>query len=89
MFDSPENHRKLVVSKIISHYKPTCNSENTADKKPDYVIRSRFDPPSENAPETKFSCPCCGSEMKLDRVLEKSSIFKCTECGLSDSKLNS
>ena len=89
MFESPANHRKLVVSKIISHYKPPCNLHNIPKDKPDYVVRSRFGHPSENVSESKFSCPCCGSEMKLDRILDKSSIFKCPECGLSDSKLNS
>ncbi|QUC65057.1 hypothetical protein NsoK4_01945 [Nitrosopumilus sp. K4] len=85
MFDSPPEHRKLVVSKIISHYKPLCNVQEIPEDKPDYIIKPQFD--SENNPP--FSCPCCGSEMKLEKTLEKSSIFKCPECGLSDSKLNS
>ena len=88
MFDTPAEHRKLVISKIISQYKPFCNMKDIPEEKPDYVIRSKSE--SQQTPEkSKISCPCCGSEMKLERVLEKSSLFKCIECGLSDTKLNS
>jgi DNA-directed RNA polymerase subunit RPC12/RpoP len=31
---------------------------------------------------------CCGSEMKAEQTLEKSTIYRCTNCGLSDTKLN-
>ena len=74
MFDSMPKQRKQVVSKIIARYKPACNMKYVPEEKPD--------------PE-KISCPCCGSDMKIERVLEKSSIVKCPECGLSDTKLNS
>ena len=35
----------------------------------------------------KMKCACCGSEMLPDKELEKTVIYKCKECGLSDSKL--
>ncbi len=55
-------------------------------KKPDYVVRKTEEPNTE--PE-KFSCPCCSSEMKPEQLLEKSTVYRCTGCGISDTKLNS
>lgn len=91
MFDSPDNHRKLVVSKIISQYKPLCNMHDMPDKTPDYVVRPKSEPDvTQNVSNSeKMLCPCCGSEMNLEKTLEKSSIFKCSQCGLSDTRLNS
>ena len=90
MFDAPTKHRKLVISKIISKYKPFCNMKNILEEEPDYVICSKSDSElSQDPNSSKMSCPCCGSEMKLEQVLEKSSRYKCTVCGLSDTKLNS
>jgi hypothetical protein len=34
-----------------------------------------------------MKCACCGSEMLPDKELEKTIIYKCKECGLSDSRL--
>jgi hypothetical protein len=34
-----------------------------------------------------LKCPCCGAEMTPDRDIGASTIFKCSECGLSDSVL--
>jgi DNA-directed RNA polymerase subunit RPC12/RpoP len=34
-----------------------------------------------------MKCACCGAEMLSDKELEKTVIYKCKECGLSDSKL--
>lgn len=33
----------------------------------------------------KLKCACCGGEMTADQELEKTIIYKCTECGLSNS----
>ena len=92
MFDSGSEQRKHTLSKIIARYHPICNAENLSEEKPNYVIRSKSDLEStkaDNSESHKNICPCCGSEMKVEKVLEKSSIFKCSECGLSDTKLNS
>ena len=75
-----------MLNKIVTNYKPACNSADTVKTKPDYVIRKSEKTNSE--PE-KFSCLCCGSEMKPEQILEKSTLFRCTGCGLSDTKLNS
>lgn len=91
MFDSEPDQRKHILSKIIARYQPICNMQNMPEEKPNYVIRSKSDSESTKLDGTseKIICPCCGSEMKIEKALEKSSILKCSECGLSDTKLNS
>ena len=86
LFDSPDDYRKGVIQRIMERYKPPCNSTEIPEKKPDYVVRKTEEPNTE--PE-KFSCPCCGSEMKPEQLLEKSTVYRCTGCGMSDTKLNS
>lgn len=89
MFDSLPEQRKLVISKIISKYQPSCNQE-IPEKKPDYTIRTRAQDKMTDESEIKIDlCPCCGSEMKTVKILEKSYVIKCPECGLSDTRLNS
>lgn len=85
MFESSTEQRKIVLNKIITRYKPSCNSDDISEVKPDYVVRT-YDNHIESK---KFSCPCCGSEMKPDQILEKSTVYRCHGCGLSDTKLNS
>ena len=86
MFESSTEKRKIVFNKIVSKYKPSCNSEDVSEIKPGYAVRTSDDSDIESE---KFSCPCCGSEMKPDQMLEKSTVYRCTSCGLSDTKLNS
>jgi hypothetical protein len=85
MFESGNDERKQILDKIITRYHPICNLEINYDVKPEYKIRSRLD--SQNT--TKTPCPCCGSDMKIDRVLENTTIIRCIECGLSDTRLDS
>jgi hypothetical protein len=85
MFESGNDERKKILDRIVNRYRPICNLEIKPDVKPDYKIR----PKSENQPTQKTPCPCCGSDMKVDKVLENTTIVRCTECGLSDTKLNS
>lgn len=82
LFDASKEHRENVLNKIKVGYKPPCNAGEIVEPKPDYVVRKS--PDSE-----KFSCPCCGSEMKAEQFLEKSTFYRCTSCGISDTKLNS
>jgi predicted RNA-binding Zn-ribbon protein involved in translation (DUF1610 family) len=35
----------------------------------------------------KMECAYCGAEMLQDRKLEKTIIYKCKQCGLSDTRL--
>ena len=86
MFESNNEHRQIVINKIISNYKPSCNSADTLKTKPDYIVRKTKDPILESE---KISCLCCGSEMKPEKVLGKSTLYRCISCGLSDTKLNS
>jgi len=84
LFESSDIHRKNVLNKIMTHYKPPCNLDELPQTKPDYVVRKSNNVTSES----KFMCPCCGSEMKSEQILEKSTVFRCVSCGLSDTKLN-
>jgi len=84
LFESSNIHRKNILQKIITHYKPLCNTDDLPQTKPDYIVRKS----EEKSSESKFICPCCGSEMNPEQVLEKSTIYRCTNCGLSDTKLN-
>ncbi len=66
------------------------------EKKSDNIIRSKLDSESTNnsidnveKSKEKISCPCCGCDMKVDKVLENTKVIKCTGCGLSDTRLNS
>lgn len=84
MFESSDESRKIVLNRIMTRYNPPCNSADIPEIKPDYVVRK-----TEPVESEKVSCLCCGSEMKPEQILEKSTVFRCTGCGLSDTKLNS
>jgi len=81
LFESGKEHRQNILNKIINRYKPVCNSDEIVIPKPDYVVR-----PKESE---KFTCLCCGAEMKPEKILEKSTLYRCAGCGISDTKLNS
>ncbi|MDH3203382.1 MAG: hypothetical protein OEL81_01735 [Nitrosopumilus sp.] len=86
MFESSDIRRKNVLNKIMTRYKPPCNSDDISETKPDYVTRKSEEPIPDSE---KLVCPCCGSEMKAEQILEKSTLFRCAGCGISDTKLNS
>ena len=89
MFDSSSSTRAGVIGKILQRYKPACNKSDVVEKKPEYVIRPKMED-SENTVDTqKISCPCCGSRMNVDKVLENTTVLKCAGCGLSDTRVNS
>ena len=86
MFDSEPSHRKQVISKILTRYRPACNMKDIPEPKPDYVVRPKLASDGDSKPE--ILCPCCGTKMQSEKILEKSILFKCPECGLSDTRLN-
>jgi len=86
LFESDDGKRQNIVNKIMTLYKPVCNSADIVKAKPDYVVRKSE---KTNPEPEKLSCLCCGSEMKPEKILEKSTLFRCTGCGLSDTKINS
>ncbi len=85
LFDSSVEHRQNILYKIIAQYKPLCNSKDIVEEKPSYIVRKSEDASDDQ----KFSCPCCGDEMKFEKALGKSTLYRCTSCKLSDTKLNS
>lgn len=84
MFESGDDARKKVVNQILERYRPKCNDAKP-EPKPEYKIR----PKPDSASPQITSCPCCGSEMKVEKELENTTIIRCTECGISDTRLNS
>lgn len=87
MFNSPPSARMAVIKKILQRYQPLCNENSDPEQKPDYFIRPKHDD-SENKSQ-KILCPCCGSQMKIDKVLKNTTVLRCTGCGISDTRLNS
>ena len=92
-FESNQNVRKGIIGKILQRYQPTCNENDIKETPPDYLVRPNSTglSPEENSENQaqKTTCPCCGSEMKVDKILENTSILKCSGCGISDTRLNS
>jgi len=84
MFESNKEHRQNVLQKIIARYKPKCNASEITEEKPSYAVRKTGTPETE-----KFNCPCCGSKMSPEQILEKSTVYRCKGCGMSDTRLNS
>ncbi|MFZ8921965.1 MAG: hypothetical protein ACO2Y0_03285 [Nitrosopumilaceae archaeon] len=89
MFNSPPSARTGIINKILQRYKPSCNENDIVEQKPDYVVRPKIDDSESEEKEQKISCPCCGSQMKIDKVLENTTVLKCSGCGLSDTRVNS
>ena len=83
MFDSDRPHRLGVLGRIVSHYKPPCNA-GTAARSPGYEVRKDAAQKPKGHP-----CPCCGSEMKPEKALRASTLYRCAGCGMSDTRLNS
>jgi hypothetical protein len=86
LFEHSNEKRMNVIQKILSQYNPHCNSDDISEPKPDYVVRVTEKPDSNS---NKIICACCGSEMNLEKTLEKSNLYRCISCGLSDTRLNS
>lgn len=86
MFESENDSRKKVLDKIISRYHPVCNLEVKPEPKLEYKIRPKQDSQKTSAP---VSCPCCGSNMEVERVLENTTVIRCIQCGMSDTRLDS
>ena len=95
MFESNQSARKGIVEKILLRFRPPCYVNEMIQQKPDYIERSKSDLPitetikNSDDFEEKIPCPCCGSHMEKEKVLEKTTVLKCTGCGLSDTRLNS
>ena len=72
--DSAPQYRQGVMRRILERYRPPCNPAE-APAKPDYAVRrSEPEPPG-------FPCPCCGTEMRPEKALAKSTVYRCAGCG--------
>ena len=83
MFKSTTDYRKNVINKIKIRYNPPCNFDDTSKIKSDYVIRKT----GESTKSETHICSLCGSEMKSEQI-EKSTVFRCTNCKSSNTKSN-
>ncbi len=89
LFESGNDERKQILGKIILRYKPSCNLENPTDSKQNTLSsRTNLQNHDESMPQ-KIQCPCCGSAMKIEKILENTTIFRCADCDLSDTRINS
>lgn len=89
LFDSPLSARLTILNKIILRYKPSCNPQEE-EKQPEYIVRQNEDLDQKTSADDEIiSCPCCGSEMILEKRLQNSKLVRCTKCGLSDTRMNS
>jgi hypothetical protein len=86
LFESTNEEREKILNHILARYHPICNVEIKQKVKPEYKIRQRSD--FDSNPITKIPCPCCGSEMKVEKILQNTTIIKCVECGLSDTRID-
>jgi hypothetical protein len=96
MFESDSFTRQVIIDKIHRAYHPVCNASEIQEKKPDYAIKSKLEKVTSNISHKnsdeireKVSCPCCGVEMNVEKILENTTVLKCSGCGLSDTRLNS
>ena len=85
LFDSSKERRKNILDRIVARYKPACNSDDIKEEKPEYVVRKTAEPEISE----KVTCACCGSEMKPEQILDKSTVYRCGSCGISDTRINS
>jgi hypothetical protein len=88
LFESENDERKKILDKIIVRYNPVCNLETMSNVKQCPIPTKDNLQNNYNSIPQKISCPCCGSKMKTDKILENTIIIRCTECGLSDTTIN-
>ena len=86
LFESGNEKRMNVIQKILSQYKPHCNSDDMLESKPDYVVRVSEEP---DVTSDKIICACCGSEMNLEKTLKKANLGRFTRCGINDTRISS
>ena len=51
--------------------------QKSKKKNQSYTVRKTETPETQ-----KFNCPCCGSEMNPEQILEKSTVYRCKSCGI-------
>ena len=90
LFDSNPSTRKSILNKIVFRYKPCCNPQDALPP-PQYSIKSfgADQDMTSNEDDEKIFCPCCGAEMKIEKMLQHSKLIRCSKCGLSDTRMNS
>ena len=52
-----------------------------------YIVGESLLYPTNSKSLHMMKCACCGANMLQDKELENTIIYKCKECGLTDSRL--
>ena len=55
LFESSNEKRMNVIQKILSQYKPHCNSDDIPESKPDYVVRASEESSEESDKDSEES----------------------------------
>ncbi len=100
MFGSSAPDRRLAVGKIVSKYSPHCNMVPVPEQAGEDQAALSEEPaqqsserdgsaptPGGSRPPDSVKCACCGSEMRLERRLQQSSLYRCEGCGISETRL--
>jgi len=104
MKDSDAKRRQTVLSRIVANYHPPCNPVNAETIRPSYNVRRTTPDDTEKkdgldaASSTEevegiatpgISCPCCGSSMHKEKAVSvTSSLYRCSSCGMSDTRID-
>jgi hypothetical protein len=88
-----EKYKPIILLPASGGQMSTQSKENTTDR---YLYRDSilffghkplFIFPKFQLLAYIMKCACCGGEMIPDKVSEKTIVYKCIQCGLSETKL--
>ena len=51
------------------------------------IVNELGAPDCPQPPGDSVRCACCGSDMRLERKLQQSSLYRCDSCGISETRL--
>jgi hypothetical protein len=90
---SYEKYKPIILLPANGGRMTTQSKENTTDRYPysDSIFFFGHKPlfifPKFQLLAYIMKCACCGGEMIPDKVSEKTIVYKCRQCGLSDTRL--
>jgi len=88
-----EKYKPIILLPASGGQMRTQSKENTIDRYPYndsilfFVPKPLFIFPKFQLLAYIMKCACCGGEMIPDKVSEKTIVYKCRQCGLSETKL--
>jgi hypothetical protein len=88
-----EKYKPIILLPVSGWQMTTQSKEYTTDRYPysESILFFGHKPlfifPKFQLLAYTMKCACCGGEMILDKVSEKTIVYKCRQCGLSDTRL--